>query len=124
VYLPCIRNGECGRLAGEALFLPSPPSVLRGQDFLFSIKAGDVEHAVEMLSPDVYVVADESGEMIGLAAAEYFLLLRELSRCGIDDEYPKGQLLWNGAFVKVINRGRVSLVPAEFLSRGTTQGTC
>lgn len=83
------------------------------EDFLFSIKAGDPGHAVELLSPETTVVTGEGGETIGLAAGDYFCSFRELARCAIDDEYPKGQMLRNGAFLKVTNRCAVSLVPAD-----------
>ncbi len=94
-------------------YYPSRLSYFVVENFLFPIKAGDVEHAIELLSPDVTVVRGKGGEAIGLRAGEYFCSFRELSRCAIHDEYPKGQMLSNGAFVKVINSRRVTLVPGD-----------
>jgi hypothetical protein len=81
------------------------------EEFIFSIKAGDLEHAMEFLSPDLTVVVNAAGEKIGLASGQYFWSFSELALCAMSDSDERGFILENGGIVTVRNRWSLSMHP-------------
>jgi hypothetical protein len=79
------------------------------EDFLFMVRTDDIGHAIELLSPEIEVIKDPRGDMIGLAHGSQFWSFRELKLCKVDEETAYNYSLTNGANIEVSNRGRILL---------------